>query len=209
MQKEENRITQADVKKTYSFYAPIYDYLFGAILEPGRKALAQEVSALHPGRILEIGVGTGLLLNKYPSNSEIIGIDICDNMLNLARQKAQKITSKIQLYNMDAEQLQFDNDSFDCVVVPYVLSVTPNPHKLINEVKRVCRKEGTIIILNHFSGNSAWLLLEKLVKNLAEKIGFRSEFPYEAYISAYDWQITKVNTVNLFGLSKLVVIKNN
>jgi len=209
MQKQPSHITQSDVKKTYNFYAPIYDFLFGSILEPGRRALCKETHLLQPGNILEIGVGTGLLLDKYPTQSHITGIDISDEMLNIAKQRATKMSHmRIHLEAMDAENLAFADNHFDCVVLPYVLSVTPDPDSLIKETRRVCKKNGTIIIINHFSGSSAWYILEKLVKNLAEKIGFRSEFSYEKHILKHDWEILKLQSVNLFGLSKLVVIRN-
>jgi phosphatidylethanolamine/phosphatidyl-N-methylethanolamine N-methyltransferase len=72
----------------------------------------------------------------------------------------------------------------------------------------VCKKDGHIIILNHFSGSGAWYLLEKTVKSFAEKIGFRSEFSYDAHISKHQLNVIKHKKVNLFGLSKLLVIKN-
>lgn len=206
----EKTISQADVKKTYRFYAPIYDYLFGAVLEPGRKALSKEVALLKPKKILEIGVGTGLLLEKYPCNSEIIGIDISEEMLNIARHRANQLpNASITLIAMDAENLAFDDNSFDCVVLPYVLSVTPNPEKLISEMQRVCTVGGIIIIVNHFSGSGTWYLLEKMVKNLAEKIGFRSEFSYEKHIAQYNLNVIKIFNTNIFNLSKLIVIKNS
>jgi len=209
MQKNTNDITSDDVKKTYAFYAPIYDYLFGAVLEPGRRELCKEVAELKPISILEIGVGTGLLLGMYPKESSVSGIDISEEMLSIARARVKKMQcSNIHLETMDAEHLNFPDNSFDCVVLPYVLSVTPNPDGLIKEARRVCNKNGTLIILNHFSGNNAWLLLEKLFKNLTEKIGFRSEFSYENHILKHNWKVKKVTKVNLFGLSKLIVIEN-
>jgi phosphatidylethanolamine/phosphatidyl-N-methylethanolamine N-methyltransferase len=202
-------ISQAGVKKTYRFYAPFYDYVFGAILEPGRLALSQEVALLRPGHLLEVGVGTGLLLGQYPVATQITGIDISDEMLHIAKSKAQDLQHMaIHLETMDAEKLTFVDHSFDCVVVPYVLSVTPNPDALVNELKRVCKKDGHIIILNHFSGSGAWVVLEKMVKRFAEKIGFRSEFSYDANISRHQFHVVKLKNVNLFGLSKLLVIKN-
>lgn len=209
MYKQPPSITKFDVEKTYKFYAPVYDFLFGYILEPGRCALGKETHTLQPGNILEIGVGTGLLLDKYPVHASVTGIDISEEMLNLARQKAKKISHvPIHLETMDAENLLFSDGQFDCVVLPYVLSVTPDPDLLIKEARRVCKKNGTIIILNHFSGNNTWYLLEKMFKNLAEKIGFRSEFSYEKNILKHDWEVIRLKTVNLFGLSKLVVIRN-
>lgn len=209
MSNQEERITQADVKKTYQFYAPIYDRIFGSVLEPGRQALSNVVRLIKPINILEVGVGTGLLLDKYPPDCKITGIDISEDMLRIAKQRANKLSHmQIRLVLIDAEYLNFSDNSFDCVVLPYVLSVTPNPDALVAEVRRVCKKNGTIIILNHFSGSGVWYALEKLMKHFAQKIGFRSEFSYEAHILKYDWEITQVTQVNLFGLSKLVVIRN-
>lgn len=210
MQKQDRQITQADIKKSYHFYAPIYDLLFGAVLEPGRKVLCKEVRKLNPTSLLEIGVGTGLLLNKYPTNCKITGIDISEDMLMIAREKAKNLPQMdITLEIIDAEHLKFSDHSFDCVVIPYVLSVTPDPDTLVAEARRVCKKGGTIMILNHFSGKGFWYLLEKTVDGLAKKIGFRSEFSYESHILKYDWKITKVEQVNLFGLSKFILIQNN
>lgn len=209
MDHKEATISQADVKSTYRFYAPFYDYVFGAVLEPGRKALCQEVALLQPQHLLEIGVGTGLLLGQYPAGTHITGIDISEEMLTLAKHRAQNLRHMtIHLETMDAEKLTYADHSFDCVVVPYVLSVTPDPDALVKELKRVCKKDGHIVIVNHFSGSGAWVFLEKMAKHLAEKIGFRSEFSYEAHISKHQFNITKIKKVNLFGLSRLLVIKN-
>lgn len=204
-----NEISKKHIQSTYKAYAPLYDLIFGAILEPGRKALAQEVKNINPEKILEIGVGTGILLDKYPKKSLITGIDISEEMLSIAQKKVNLLSgTKIELINMDAENLAFENNSFDCVVLPYVLSVTPHPEILITEIRRVCKKDGVIIIINHFSGSKFWWLLESLVKNFAKKIGFRSEFSYADHVLAHDWNVIKSYSVNLFGLSKLVMIKN-
>jgi phosphatidylethanolamine/phosphatidyl-N-methylethanolamine N-methyltransferase len=94
------------------------------------------------------------------------------------------------------------------VALPYVLSVTPNPDKLVAEIRRVCRKGGTILILNHFSGSRFWWLLERAVRSLADRIGFRSDFCYKEQILRHDWEVQSVRNVNFLGLSKLVTIKN-
>jgi len=208
MDKNPEVITQENVKRTYKIYAPIYNFLFGRVLEPGRKALVAEVHLLKPNTILEIGVGTGLLLSKYPKNSVITGIDISEEMLAIAEKAASKLPLKIKLLHMNAEQLLFADASFDCVVLPYVLSVTPNPGQLIAEARRVCKKDGYILIVNHFSGSGYWWFLEKAMNRFARKIGFRSEFSYQEQIETYDWKVIKLKTVNLLGLSKLVLIKN-
>ncbi len=110
---------------------------------------------------------------------------------------------------MNAERMEFADDSFDCVTVPYVLSVTPHPAQLVHEIRRVCKRDGVILIANHFSGSRFWWLMERAVRSASERIGFRSDFDYGEQILAYDWEVAAVRPVNLFSLSKLVVLRNN
>ena len=163
-----------------------------------------------PPKVLEVGVGTGLALPHYPEGSEIIGIDLSPHMLERAQAQANRLPRhRIALHRMDAENLSFPDDSFDCVTVPYVLSVTPNPDRLVSELRRVCKKDGRIIIVNHFSGSRFWWLMERAVRSVADKVGFRADFEYERHILSHDWQVVSVTSVNLFGLSKLVVLRNS
>jgi phosphatidylethanolamine/phosphatidyl-N-methylethanolamine N-methyltransferase len=203
------KITEENVKKTYEKYAPIYDVLFGRVLEPGRRRLCELVGERQPTRLLEIGVGTGLTLFNYPDKTSVVGIDLSADMLEQAKSKMGALRSKqIELLAMDAENLDFDDASFDCVTVPYVLSVTPDPQKLVNELRRVCKPGGDIFILNHFSGERFWWLLEKMASSIAARVGFRSQFLFSEQIEVYDWTIVSVEPVNLMNLSKLVHIKN-
>lgn len=197
------------VVQTYRRYAPLYDRLFGAVLEPGRIQLAAAVNRLAPSTILEVGVGTGLLLPRYPERAQVVGIDISADMLSIARRRAAALGRvNITLMQADAETIDLPANSFDCVTLPYVLSVSPNPRKLIDEVRRVCKRDGTIIILNHFSGSRAWWCLERSLRAVADKIGFRSDFSFDEHVLSHAWQIESVQDVNLLRLSKLVVIRN-
>ena len=171
--------------------------------------MLNSVHSLHPENILEMGVGTGLTLGRYPLSANVVGVDICEDMLQRARKRVAHLPNRnIRLLTMDAETLNFPDDSFDCVTLPYVLSVTPDPTRLIAETRRVCRRNGHIIILNHFSGSKFWWLLEKAVSSMADKVGFRSDFLFSEHILAHNWQVESVKSVNLFGLSKLVLIRN-
>lgn len=202
--------TVKSVKKSYRRYAPAYWWVFGAILEPGRILLADTVTKLKPASLLEIGVGTGLLLARYPANVRVVGVDISTDMLAVAQERANALTEhNIQLLALNAEMLDFPDNSFDCVTLPYVLSVTPHPQKLVAEVQRVCRKDGTILVVNHFSGSWFWWALERLVSPWADKIGFSSIFDFEEQILRHSWSVTSVTSTNLLGLSKFVVIRNS
>lgn len=201
-------ISSRTVVDAYRRYAPVYDLLFGAVLGPGRKRMARAVAGLDPQSVLEVGVGTGLALRHYPRQAEIVGIDLSPEMLVRARTRADRLPHSVALHTMDAEQLDFPDDSFDCVTVPYVLSVTPDPARLVAELRRVCKPNGHIVIVNHFSGSRFWWLLERAVKSVADRIGFRSDFHFDRHILAHDWEVETVVPVNLFGLSRLVVVRN-
>ena len=197
------------VKSSYRRYAPVYDFLFGWSLQPGRSSMCKLVHRLAPTNILEIGVGTGLTLTDYPGNAGITGIDISAEMLRQAAQRVQLSGRKnIQLSLMDAENLQFAENSFDCVTIPYTLSVTPDPNRLIAEARRVCRDGGDILIVNHFSGQSPWRVIEALAAPFARWIGFRSQFSLEHYITGHNWKIVSMQKTNFLSLSRLIHIKN-
>lgn len=203
------QVSVDNIVSTYRFYAPLYDRVFGTIFEPGRRALAETACSIRPRSLLEVGVGTGLTLSQYPGNAEIVGIDVSSHMLAIARGRAEQLPDhNIRLSVMNAESMDFPDGYFDCVALPYVLSVTPNPEKLVAEIRRVCRKGGTILILNHFSGSRFWWLMERAVRSLADRIGFRSDFCYDEQILRHDWEVMSVRDVNFLGLSRLVTIRN-
>lgn len=207
--RSKNLLSRDVVVRAYRRYAPVYDRIFGGVLDPGRRALADAVRELEPASLLEVGVGTGLMLARYPEATRVVGVDLSMEMLAKASARVPALADRdIRLEVMDAEALTFPDGAFDCVTVPYVLSVTPDPQRLVAEVRRVCRVGGTILILNHFSGSRFWWLLERVVKPVPGEVGFRSDFELAAEISRYDWTVEWMKSVNLFGLSKLVSIRN-
>jgi phosphatidylethanolamine/phosphatidyl-N-methylethanolamine N-methyltransferase len=204
-----NDVSQQAVVNTYRRYAPFYDRLFGLVLAPGRQALAKAVALDAPKLLLEVGVGTGLTLSAYPATTQIVGVDISPEMLAIARERAAALSERhIELLCLDGETMPFSDATFDAVSLPYVLSVTPDPARLVKELRRVCKPNGKIFIVNHFSGSSFWALLERCVQGIAAKIGFRSSFNYADHILIHDWQVLSVEKVNLFALSKLIILRN-
>lgn len=201
--------TAQAVVRTYDRFAPSYDWVFGRVLEPGRRAMTAAASALRPSSVLEVGVGTGLTLAGYPPDTRVVGIDLSADMLERARARAASMPRRdVTLQVMNAERMEFADNSFDCVTVPYVLSVTPNPARLVHEIRRVCKPGGAILVVNHFSGSPFWWVMERAVSSVADRVGFRSDFAYEEHILAHDWHVESVRPVNLFRLSKLVVLRN-
>lgn len=211
MSNTDNKLSEDSIIKCYRRYAPFYDHIFGKILQHGRTAAIEEIIQINPDNILEIGVGTGLMLPMYPQNTPITGIDISDEMLNKAKDKIPiNRSAEISLLKVNGEHLPFETNSFECVILPYTYSVTPKPKVLINEARRVCHDNGHIIIINHFSGfKSPWSALEFLAKPLAKKIGFSSDFSYKENIEDLNLSVIKNYPVNIFHLSRVVIIRNN
>jgi phosphatidylethanolamine/phosphatidyl-N-methylethanolamine N-methyltransferase len=202
-------LSRVHVERSYRRYAPIYDFLFGASLGQGRDAMAKLVSSLAPTNILEVGVGTGLTLRRYPTTARVTGIDVSQEMLAVARGRVKSgDEDRILLDVMDAEAMAFPDNHFDCVTLPYVLSVTPDPDRLVAEVRRVCKPGGHIVVVNHFSGQSSWRPLEALARPLAKWLGFRSEFSLEQHVTRHSWEVVSVVPTNMFALSRLIHIRN-
>jgi phosphatidylethanolamine/phosphatidyl-N-methylethanolamine N-methyltransferase len=204
----EQKVTLADVKTSYKRWAGIYDRVFGAVLQDGRNKLLQQVAKLQPKSILEIGVGTGLLLPHYPPKARVVGVDVSEDMLDIARERIKKhnlTNTSVQL--ADGESLPFADGEFECVVLPYVISVTPDPKTLIIQAMRLCSASGHVIVANHFSGSKTWAFLEKVAEPIAAKIGFHSSFSYDEHIGQSPLKVINVESANLLGLSKVVTAK--
>src|SRR5262245_28471109 len=121
------------IAKAYARWAPVYDLVFGAVFEQGRRAAIAAAERIG-GRILEVGVGTGISLPDYSPTSRLCGVDISEPMLRKAcdRVKELGLTNVEQLAVMDAEHLKFPDASFDVVVAQYVITTVPNPEATLD-----------------------------------------------------------------------------
>jgi phosphatidylethanolamine/phosphatidyl-N-methylethanolamine N-methyltransferase len=195
------------VKAAYRRYARIYDVIFGAVLQPGRKAVLEALE-LKPGdRVLEVGVGTGISLPLYPRDVRITGIDVSREMLERARARVARarLPNVEALLEMDAEVMAFPDASFDKVVAMYVVSVVPRPAKLLEELHRVCRPDGEIFLVNHFqSENRVMGALERVLGNVSSQIGFDPQVDLRSLVPAA--QNGDVSRINLFW--KMVRLRN-
>lgn len=196
----------AYVEKTYSRWSNIYDLFWGKLLHPGQK-LAIEVMNIQPGdKILEVGVGTGLSLPLYPDYCQVIGIDLSAEMLKKAQRKIEKYDlHHITLEKMDAGNLDLEDSSFDTVIAAHVVSVVPDPVKVVLEMKRVCKKGGKILFLNHFKSQGKVLArFEEVISPLCDKIGFKTDIDLEKLLVITNLRIHYRRKINLFNYWQLV-----
>jgi phosphatidylethanolamine/phosphatidyl-N-methylethanolamine N-methyltransferase len=166
------------VTRTYRRWAPVYDSTFGRITEPGRRRATAHANG-RGGRVLEVGVGTGLSLAQYRSGVTVTGVDFSREMLAQARDRVASdgLAHVDGLHEMDARVLDFPDDSFDIVVAMYLISVVPEPERVLAEMARVCRPDGEIVIVNHFAAQSGALArLERAFGPFADRLGWHVDF---------------------------------
>lgn len=177
-------IDKTSVERAYARWAPVYDAVFGKVFAPGRAAAiaaAEQACGTTGGRILEVGVGTGISLPDYARHNRIVGVDICAPMLQQAAQRvaAQNLTHVDILSVMDAENLALPAAAFDVVVAQFVITAVPNPEATLDEFMRVTKPGGEIILVNHIGAERGprWLF-EICFAPIARKLGWRPEFPF-------------------------------
>jgi phosphatidylethanolamine/phosphatidyl-N-methylethanolamine N-methyltransferase len=168
--------------------------------------------AMAPGdRILEVGVGTGINLSLYPRDCAVTGIDLSDSMLEKAHERvAKEGLTNVDLLEMDATKLKFDDNSFDVVYAPYVISVVPDPVAVVREMSRVCRPGGKIIILNHFrSTNPVMATFERVISPLTVHIGFTADLDLRGVLAQAQLEPLSIEKVSFPPIWTLVTCAKN
>ncbi|WP_316213841.1 class I SAM-dependent methyltransferase [Bradyrhizobium sp. SZCCHNR2032] len=172
------------VEQAYDRWAPIYDLVFGGVFEKGRKAAISATNKMG-GRVLEVGVGTGISLPLYAPNVRVFGTDISEAMLAKAKRRVaeQRLKTVEGLAVMDAEHLEFPDNSFDVVMAQYVVTAVPNPEAALDEFARVLRPGGELVILTRVSADDGLRrVIEQALQPVVRRLGFRTaEFAWSRY----------------------------
>jgi len=137
------------IKKRYNRVSKIYDLIEQPMELMALKKWRVEVAKELYGKVLEIGVGTGKNIPYYPENVEVTAIDFSEKMLAKARKKAKELNKKVELIEMDAQDMSFPDDTFDTVFTTCVFCSVPDPIQGLKEIKRVCKPGGKIIMIEH------------------------------------------------------------
>jgi phosphatidylethanolamine/phosphatidyl-N-methylethanolamine N-methyltransferase len=173
-------LDKSTITAAYARWAPVYDLVFGAVFAAGRKASIASAEETG-GRILELGVGTGISLPHYARSNRIVGIDLSEAMLRKAKERVdeQHLTHVDGLAVMDAEHLGFADQAFDVVVAQFVITVVPDPEATLDEFVRVTRPGGDIILVNHLGAEEGLRkTFEQWFAPVARRLGWRPEFPW-------------------------------
>ncbi len=185
---------EAHESKLYSNFAPLYDKIFGKIFSSRLRRVIAALNIPRGARVLEVGAGTGTSFPAYPRHCEVIGIDLAPDMLARAEGKIRENGwTHLKVMEMDALELQFPDDSFDYVMAFHVVTVVPDPIRMIQEAKRVCRPGGKIVIVNHFTSNFPLLgFLTETLDPVTRRLGWRTNLRLKPFIEEAELNVDTI-----------------
>jgi ubiquinone/menaquinone biosynthesis C-methylase UbiE len=183
------------IKKRYNRASIIYDIFESPMEMMALKKWRVDLMKDIKGKVLEIGVGTGKNIPYYPDDMDITAIDFCEKMLNKAKLKAEALNKKVKFYNMDAELMEFHDNTFDTVFTTCVFCSVPDPVQGLKEIKRVCKPGGKIIMIEH-------------VRSEKKVLGLIMDLFNPLVVNSYGANINRrtVNNIEKAGFSRVNVV---
>jgi phosphatidylethanolamine/phosphatidyl-N-methylethanolamine N-methyltransferase len=203
-------VDSLSVENTYKRLAPIYDVIYGALLQHGRTCAMSRLAPRPGETILEVGVGTGLSALQYPPGCRVVAIDLSAPMLERARTRLRhRGIDHVKLCRMDAAALAFPDMQFDAIYAPYVLNVVPDPVRVAREMVRVHRPGGRLVLLNHFDHISVnGRALDRFVGRLAVCVsGVNWHLDFRTFLRDAGLTAVSVEQVNVPPVSSVVVCR--
>jgi phosphatidylethanolamine/phosphatidyl-N-methylethanolamine N-methyltransferase len=200
---------EAHESKLYSEFAPLYDRVFGKIFYSRLERVIEDLDIPPGAQVLEVGAGTGTSFPAYPIHCNVTGVDLAPDMLARARQKIEDHGwSHLKVMEMNALDLKFADNSFDYVMAFHVVTVVPDPVRMVAEAKRVCKSSGRIVIVNHFTSDKPVLgSLTKAIDPLTRWLGWRTDLQLKPFIASTGLTIEKVYKLNKSSLYTVVLAR--
>lgn len=167
---------EAYQSKLYAEYSSLYDLVFARFFYPRIAGVIRELEIPAAAKVLELGVGTGLALRAYPRHCDVVGVDLAPDMLEHAQERVRRHGWRhINIFEMDAMALDFEDSTFDYVMAFHVVSVVPDANKFMREAQRVCRPGGKIVVINHFRSEMKLLAaLDRGLEPITRRVGWHT-----------------------------------
>lgn len=205
----ESTAPQAYESKLYGEYSGIYDLIFARFFYPRIAAVIRELRIPPGAKVLELGVGTGLALRAYPQHCQVTGIDLAPDMLERANERiARKRWRHVQVQQMDAMDLAFDDSTFDYVMAFHVVSVVPQADRFMREAQRVCKPDGKIVVVNHFRSHKRVLAaIDRKMEPITRRVGWHSLGLNDVF-AGLPLELNRVYKTSRRSLFTIVVARN-
>jgi phosphatidylethanolamine/phosphatidyl-N-methylethanolamine N-methyltransferase len=202
---------EAHESRLYSDFAPLYDKIFGKIFYSRLERVIEDLEIPSGAKVLEVGAGTGTSFPAYPTHCEVTGIDLAPDMLARARQKIRENGwSHLKVMEMNALALEFPENTFDYVMAFHVVTVVPDPIRMIEEAKRVCKFGGKIVIVNHFTSDFPLLgSLTQALDPITRWLGWRTDLRLKPFIAMADLTVDKVYKLSKSSLYTVLLGTKN
>ena len=191
----------------YNNLVPAYQALWPAVAKKRILAAVESLKIPANAQVLEVGVGTGLSLESYPTDAKLTGVDLSESMLAEANQLIKEQGWKhINVLPMNAEKLEFEDSTFDFVTSFHTISVVSQPQRMMSEIVRVCKPGGRILIVNHFRSDNP--LIARVVDsagNITKRLGWRTDLDLNDVIHELPLRLDhryKPNPLSLFTVMK-------
>jgi phosphatidylethanolamine/phosphatidyl-N-methylethanolamine N-methyltransferase len=203
---------EASTRKIYDIHSVFYDATFGRLVKRRIERAINHMNIAEDDLVLDLGIGTGVSLNFYPTErGRIVGIDLSAGMLREARKKIrERGLNNANIFQANALQLPFADDTFDHVFISHVITVVSDPYMLVREAQRVCKPGARIVIVNHFQSTNRFIgMVEKWLCPLCTKLGWRSDLALQDLIRRTGVEIDYRYKLESIDLWETVVITNN
>jgi phosphatidylethanolamine/phosphatidyl-N-methylethanolamine N-methyltransferase len=201
---------EAHESKLYSEFAPLYDKIFGKIFYSRLERVIENLDIPAGAKVLEVGAGTGTSFPAYPTHCEVVGIDLAPDMLARARRKiAENGWEHLSVLEMNALDLEFPDNTFDYVMAFHVVTVVPDPVRMVAEAKRVCKPGGKIVVVNHFTSDFPLLgSLTEALDPLTRWLGWRTDLRLKPFLETTNLTLERVYKLSKTSLYTVLLGRN-
>ena len=198
---------EAHESKLYAEFAPLYDKVFGKIFYSRLERVIEDLEIPSSSKVLEVGAGTGTSFPAYPWHCDVTGIDLAPDMLERARQKIQENGwTHIRVREMNALDLEFPDNTFDYVMAFHVVTVVPDPIRMVQEAKRVCKPGGKIVIVNHFTSEVPLLgSFTEALDPITRWLGWRTDLKLKPFIKTTNLKVERVYKLSKTSLHTVLL----
>ena len=202
---------ESSTKKIYDVHSIFYDATFGRLVKRRIERAINHMNIAETDRVLDLGIGTGASLNFYPGDrGRVVGVDLSAGMLRECRKKIrERGLQHATVFQANALELPFGDDTFDHVFISHVISVVSDPYKLVQEAQRVAKPNARIVIVNHFQSTNRFIaLIEKWLCPLCTKLGWRSDLALQDLVRRTGVEIDYRYKLESIDLWETVVLTN-